>query len=195
MKIAIIGTHSTGKTTIIKMLHAQLQRQGIDSVVLPEFSRLCPHPINEGSTREAQAWIQEEQIQQEAAHSHQNNVLICDRATIDNFAYMHVATQGMGIRHYEARAVAHMQSYDAVFKTYKLPIPAIEDGIRTINDDFRDKIDNWIQYFLDKHSIPYYLLPQTIDYVTHIAFIKEILSQIKTRDASVINRFAQTIAR
>lgn len=179
MKIAIIGTHSTGKTTLIKLLHCELQLNGIDAYVLPEFSRLCPYPINEDSTLQAQAWIQQEQITQERLHHNDDRVLICDRATIDNFAYMHVAAKGMRVQHHEQRAVEHMSSYDAVFKTYKLPVPAKHDGIRTTNDEFRDKIDSWIEYFLYKHDLPFFLLPKTIDYMTHVDFIMATIEQIK----------------
>lgn len=177
MKIAIIGTHSTGKTTLIKLLHCELQMRGIPSVILPEFSRLCPFPINENTTMQAQNWIQEQQIKQEVQHYRQGKVLICDRATIDNFAYMYAAAKGMDVQEKERRAAEHMASYDLVFKTTKLDIAAEADGVRTTDSRFRNTIDTYIEYFLYKHDLPRYQLPHTIDYMTHVSYILDILMQ------------------
>lgn len=179
MKIAIIGTHSTGKTTLIKLLHCELQMRGITSSILPEFSRLCPFPINEETTLQAQEWIQQQQIKQEIQHYRQSKLLICDRATIDNFAYMYAAANGMDLTAQERRAAEHMASYDLVFKTTKLDIEAEADGIRTTATEFRNKIDKYIEYFLFKHDVARYQLPKTIDYTTHVNFMMDILMQQK----------------
>lgn len=168
MKIAIVGTHSTGKTTLIKLLHCEFQLRGINSLILPEFSRLCPYPINEQTTLKAQAWIQEQQISQEHLAQPKCDILICDRSTLDNYAYMHKAAQGRNTRNFEHRAALHMESYSAIFKTQKLNIAGTEDGVRTTEESFRQSIDTRIQYFLYKHEVPHIVLDQTIDYTQHI---------------------------
>ena len=168
MKIAIIGTHSTGKTTLIKLLHCELQLLGIQSKILPEFSRLCPYPINEQTTLDAQIWIQNQQISQEERIEKDCDVLICDRSTLDNYASMHMASDGQNTRNYEMRAAKHMESYGAVFKTQKLNIQGQEDGVRTTEEGFRTSIDKRIQYFLYKHNVPHIELAATIDYKQHI---------------------------
>lgn len=180
MKLALIGTHSTGKTTIIKHLAETLSHQGIKTTVLPEFARLCPFPIDESTTLDAQAWIQEQQIKEEAKHHNPHGVLICDRSTLDNFAYMHRAVNGKhDISAFEKRAAEHMKTYDAVFKTQKLALPAEDDGVRPVDSEtyesFRQHIDELIHHFFEKHHVSFHLLPAIDDYETHV---REIMDRI-----------------
>ncbi len=178
MKIALIGTHSTGKTTIIKHLAEALTNHGIKTTVLPEFARLCPFPIDESTTLDAQAWIQNQQILEEQKHHDPKGVLICDRATLDNFAYMHRAVGDKhDISEYEKRAAEHMKTYDAVFKTQKLNLPAEDDGVRPVEsvtyESFRQHIDELIHHFLAKHQVNFHLLPAIDDYEVHVGEIME----------------------
>ncbi len=175
MKIAIIGTHSTGKTTILENLSQYFEALGKEVIVLPEYARLCPFPINENSTLEAQKWILLSQITEENKIDHTNKILLSDRATIDNFAYLYRIGQSEAIENFERCAVAHMKTYDFVFKTQKLSLAAKEDGIRTTDLEFRDMIDRLITHLLLKHNIRHHNLSETIDYETHVHYIgKEI---------------------
>ena len=45
-------------------------------------------PINEGTTYDAQAWILHTQIAEEIAAAASNEVVICDRSVLDNYAYL-----------------------------------------------------------------------------------------------------------
>ncbi|MBT4153783.1 MAG: ATP-binding protein [Candidatus Magasanikbacteria bacterium] len=179
MKIAIIGTHSTGKTTLCKLLHAKLTLQQKEAYLMPEYVRMCPFPINEGTTLEAQQWILNQQMMQEGMyHTNDDKIIICDRATIDNFAYMHTAFADSehDIAPHEADAVRFMQTYDYVFKTHRLPIAAKADGIRTTNEAFRETIDTNLQKLLQKHSIATVPLQKTIDYDIHLKDILALIS-------------------
>ena len=158
MKIAIIGTHSTGKTTIGKCLSQTLQERGNRVHYLPELSRSCPMIVNEHTTIQAQEWILTHQVAHEAQTYENGAFLICDRATIDNF---------------EQHAVNHMGSYGMVFKTTKLDIDAMDDGFRSLDGTFRDEIDIIITNLLHKHGIRYHALPKSLKYQDHIDFILE----------------------
>lgn len=175
MKIAIIGTHSTGKTTLKEHIGNELAATGHSVAHLPEFARLCPFPINQTTTLEAQTWILEQQMLHEYI-AHQPGVfLLCDRATIDNFAYMHRATNGKDINGYENLAVDHMQTYDYVFKTTMLDIDPLYDKVRSTDGTFRQDIDNRITHFLHKHNIFHYALPATTDLHKHTEYIFGII--------------------
>lgn len=176
MKIAIIGTHSTGKTTLCKLLLAELQMRGYKAKLLPEFARKCPFPINEETTLEAQAWIQEEQIKQEALLHKEKEIMICDRASIDNLAYMQAAAKGSDILPFTNTAIAHAGSYAHLFKTSCLNLAAKEDGIRTTDGAFRSKIDEEISSLLDAHAIAYHTLAAHMDYTQHVQDMLEMLS-------------------
>ena len=184
MKIAIIGTHSTGKTTLIEHIAEMFSRQGKEILLLPEYARLCPFPINEGTTLEAQKWILLSQITEENKIEHEDKVLLTDRATIDNFAYMYRIGKTDAIENFERCAVAHMRTYDFVFKTQKLDLVAKEDGIRTTDFEFRDMIDRLITHLLKKHNIQYQLLPATAHYATHVEFVENVIGPLQQEKLS-----------
>ncbi|NCO04812.1 MAG: ATP-binding protein [Candidatus Magasanikbacteria bacterium] len=173
MKIAIIGTHSTGKTTLKNALAKQLQEQGHTVTHLPEFARLCPFPINEQTTVAAQAWILNEQISNEKQTYRPGMFLLCDRSTIDNFAYLYRAAHADEIQMYERLAAQHMKTYHAIFKTTRLDIDPVHDKVRSTDGTFREEIDTIIHNLIEKHSIPCHILPATTDINEHLAFIHQ----------------------
>ncbi|MBU0596764.1 ATP-binding protein [Patescibacteria group bacterium] len=177
MKIALIGTHSTGKTTIIKNLAQELNAIGKKTLLVPELARFCPMPINEEAPLEAQIWIQENQRQKEDELYEADSILLCDRSTLDNFAYMQRVANNADIHQFENLAVSHMNSYTLVFKTQKLDLAAKADGVRSVDESFRDEIDLKISNLLNKHRIYYYPLPPTIDYKVHVDFILKKIEQ------------------
>ncbi len=61
-KVAFIGTHGVGKTTLAYGLASRLKRRDVNLEVVVEVARRCPLPLNEGTTLEAQAWILHAQI-------------------------------------------------------------------------------------------------------------------------------------
>lgn len=177
MKIAIIGTHSTGKTTLIRKLGYVLEAHGYEIKFLEELSRKCPMPINEHTSFEAQLWIQTHQIREEHQLAQDNTVLLCDRSTLDNFAYLQRSSADKDLSEIEHTAADHMQTYDIIFKTYKLDIAAKEDGVRSTNDIFRDDIDTRILNLMATHDIPYHTLPASTDYNEHVQYILHTIQQ------------------
>jgi thymidylate kinase len=88
MKVAFIGTHGVGKTTLCFDLAAQLKRLDLGVELVKEVARRCPLPINEETTADAQAWILHTQIAEEVAAAARYEVVICDRSVLDNYAYL-----------------------------------------------------------------------------------------------------------
>ena len=64
-KIAFIGTHGVGKTTLCYDLAAALKKQGLGVDIVKEVARLSPLPINRQTSLEAQLWILTTQIAEE----------------------------------------------------------------------------------------------------------------------------------
>lgn len=182
MKIAILGTHSTGKTTLLNKLKVVLESLNHQVNVVPELARLCPFPINEETTMEAQEWIQEQQISQENQLYQPDKILLCDRSTLDNFAYFQRAgrLRNKDVSSWEQRAAYHMASYHFIFKTYKLELPATADGLRATDEEFRDEIDSSIHQLLDKHAVRYYLLDPSLDYDLHVRNMLKKLQPVLT---------------
>jgi nicotinamide riboside kinase len=87
-KIAFIGTHGVGKTVLTFSLTAKLRSLGIDADAVTEVSRLSPFPINEATTLDGQLWILAAQWRAELEASLRTALVVCDRALIDNYAYL-----------------------------------------------------------------------------------------------------------
>ncbi|MFA7314949.1 MAG: ATP-binding protein [Candidatus Magasanikbacteria bacterium] len=173
MKIAIIGAHSTGKTTLVNKLKEKLDSLGKKVIIIQELVRYCPFPINEETTIDAQKWIMNNQIAKEQEVNHSDKILITDRATIDNFAYLHRVADEETSRNYEQIAFDHSITYDLIFKTQKLNIAATEDGLRTTDEEFRSLIDSSINHFLKKHQVQFIPLKATTNYDVHVSDILE----------------------
>ena len=88
MKIAFIGTHGVGKTTLCFDVAARLKRLDLAVELVKEVARGCPLPINRDTTLDAQEWILHTQIAQEIAACARYQVVICDRSALDNYAYL-----------------------------------------------------------------------------------------------------------
>ena len=57
MKIGLVGSHGTGKSTLSYLLAGELQKRDYSVGLILETVRECPFPINEDSPLEAQLWM------------------------------------------------------------------------------------------------------------------------------------------
>src|SRR5512140_1920303 len=94
MKVAFIGTHGVGKTTLCYDLAAALKKRDLSVELVREVARECPLPINRETTLKAQAWILHTQIAWELQAEAKADVVFCDRAVLDNYCYMKRAFAG-----------------------------------------------------------------------------------------------------
>ncbi len=151
VKVAFVGTHGVGKTTLCFDVAAQLKRLDVSVDIVREVARRCPLPINEATTLDAQLWILHTQIAEEIEATALYDVVICDRSALDNYAYL-VARVG---RRPELEAlVAHwVRSYDALFKVPVLDAPAF-DGKRAVSPTFQLEIDGIIDALIADYGVP-----------------------------------------
>ena len=114
MKLAFIGTHGTGKTTLCYDVTAGLKRQGLNADMVKEVARLSPLPINRKTSLDAQTWILMTQVAEEIRSGSAHDVVVCDRSVLDNYAYMVLSC---GRQKPIERFVDHwMKSYDVLIK-------------------------------------------------------------------------------
>jgi thymidylate kinase len=138
MKIAFIGSHGVGKTTLCYDLAARLKRQDRAVDLVAEVARSSPLPINRDTTLSAQAWILHTQIAREIAAEAQNDIVICDRSVLDNYAYLvHQAGRQSG---YDALVRECVTTYDGLFKVPITAAPSF-DGKRDVSEIFQRDID------------------------------------------------------
>jgi thymidylate kinase len=152
MKLAFIGTHGVGKTTLCYDLAAALKRQGVNVDMVKEVARLSPLPINRKTSLEAQTWILTTQVAEEIRSATQADVVVCDRSVLDNYAYM---TFACGRQKPIERFVEYwLKTYDLLFK---VPISgaASPDGVRDTDEFFMRNIDTLVDTLLAEKKVAY----------------------------------------
>ena len=153
-KIAFIGTHGTGKTTLAHELVSDLKKQGLDADFLGEVARSCPFPINEEATKKSQFWIILSQIIKEMENEDKTEVLICDRSVLDPYVY-YVSKFGR-VRAIEDLVKKHLSTYSMLIKVPIKPGLLREDKVRSTNPEFQNKIDSLMNKLLKSMKINYY---------------------------------------
>jgi nicotinamide riboside kinase len=150
VKIAFIGSHGVGKTTLCFDLASRLKRHDMAVDIVKEVARACPLPVNRDTTLEAQAWILHTQIAHEIAAGSQYEVVICDRSVLDNYAYL---VQRAGRRaEYDALVGEWVRTYDGLFKVPVLHPPSF-DGRRDVSGAFQAEIDQAIDALLESFAV------------------------------------------
>ncbi len=155
MKIAFIGTHGVGKTTLCFDLAARLKRLDLNVDIVREVARHCPLPINQQTTLEAQAWILHTQIAQEINAGNLFDTVVCDRSVLDNYAYL---VHRLGRRsEYDPLVETWVSTYDALFKVPILQPPSF-DGTRALSATFQSEIDELIDELVEAFGASSYRL-------------------------------------
>jgi nicotinamide riboside kinase len=145
MKLAFIGTHGVGKTTLCYELAFLLKRDGVHVDIVKEVARLAPLPINRQTSVEAQTWILATQVAEEIRSASAHQVVVCDRSVLDNYAYMVLACGRQ--RAYEPFVAHWLKTYDMLFKVPILGTPS-PDGVRDTDEFFMRSIDQLVDTLL-----------------------------------------------
>jgi len=133
-KIAFIGTHGVGKTTLCYGLAARLKRRDVALDIVHETARRCPLPINSATTEAAQRWILHTQIAEETVAAARYPVVICDRSVLDNYVYYLLAA---GADPTLDRLVGDwLETYTLLVHVPLLVLPQ-PDGIRATDPNFQ----------------------------------------------------------
>src|SRR5688572_10911987 len=152
-KIAFIGSHSVRKSNAVHAFASTIGRAGRSVEVGREVVRFNPLGLNEGATPEAQLWVLVSQVQQELELASRAEVLVTDRSVVDNFAYYLRVTGGEDPFSVEPLIRRWAATYDLSVRL--LPDVGLQaDGVRSMNDEFRDGIEA----ILDR-ILPIYLAP------------------------------------
>lgn len=158
MKIAFIGSHGVGKTTLCFDIASLLKRRGVHVDMVKEVARLSPLPINRKTSLEAQTWILTSQVAEEIRSQSHADVVVCDRSVLDNYAYMVLACGRQ--RPVERFVDWWMRTYDLLFK---VPVPGDEaaqaDGFRDTDAFFIRSIDQLVDTLLAEKKLEHVALP------------------------------------
>jgi nicotinamide riboside kinase len=88
LKLALIGTHGVGKTTLAYEICSFLKKADYNVELVTEVARRSPLPVNEATTLEGQLWILHAQIAAEIEAAARAPHVICDRSALDNYCYL-----------------------------------------------------------------------------------------------------------
>jgi len=156
LKVAFVGAHGVGKTTLCFELAAKLKRRDLRVDIVKEVARSCPLPLNRDTTVDAQAWILHTQIAREIEEMTHHDVIVCDRAVLDNYAYL-VEKFGR-IRVFDELVASWLPTYGLLVK-----VPIIEgprfDGIRDTGADYQQEIDRVLEKLLRDFRVDCVRLP------------------------------------
>jgi nicotinamide riboside kinase len=155
-KIAFIGTHGVGKTTLCYDLAAALKKQGVVVDIVKEVARLSPLPINRQTSLDAQMWILSTQIAEEIRSAVHHDVVVCDRSVLDNYAYLVLATRRQ--RWLEPLVNRWMKTYDLLVKVPIVGSPS-DDGVRDTDELFMRSIDSLVDELLAERKLECERLP------------------------------------
>lgn len=88
LKLALIGTHGVGKTTLAYEICSLLKKAHYNVDLVTEVARRSPFPVNAATTIEGQLWILHAQIAAELDAARSAPHVIADRAVLDNYCYL-----------------------------------------------------------------------------------------------------------
>jgi nicotinamide riboside kinase len=142
-KVAFIGTHGVGKTTLCYGLAARLKGRDVSLDVVHEVARRCPLPINEETSVAAQSWILHTQIAEELVAQTRYPVVLCDRSVLDNYVYLLLAAGRQDAL--EDLLGAWMASYDLLVHVPVLETPS-PDGIRSASPTFQRAVEERLEH-------------------------------------------------
>jgi nicotinamide riboside kinase len=133
-KVAFIGSHGVGKTTLCYGLAARLKARDVVLEIVHEVARRCPLPINEATGLASQAWILHTQIAEEIVAAERYPVVLCDRSALDNYVYLLLAAGRQ--EKLESLVDGWLATYDLLVLVPVTTAPS-PDGLRATDPTFQ----------------------------------------------------------
>lgn len=160
MKIAIIGTHGVGKTTLCKKLQLDFESCGQEAFLITETVRDTPFPVNADFTPECALWVFGTQLKRELEACLKNDIVICDRSIIDSLIY----ARALNIRSETLElcfrvAVEWMKTYDTIVYVTMDGTEIYNDGFRSTDEKFQKDVQREFTSWLYSQELS---LPLTI---------------------------------
>lgn len=157
-KISIIGTQSSGKTTLAKELSQKLK--------LPMITEIARRWNIEKVSQIELVDIQKEMLNIQILEENKYEQFISDRGTIDNLSYwLHnvadIVSYGENKR-YQMKALMNVGKYSHIF-LLKPEFYPVNDGFRNTNIIYQLQIAEVIDTIIRLYGIKYYRLTGTIE--------------------------------
>lgn len=152
LRVALVGSHGTGKTTLLRSLEERARSEGVDLLALPEAPReVCrragdPEFFRRGRNaplRQALLLVQH-LIEESRSLADGPDVLLMDRALLDYWVYTSTLFGEQLVRDgvhdlLEALVLEHCRTYD-LFLFVPVEFAPVDDGVREADPDFQQRI-------------------------------------------------------
>lgn len=171
MRIGFCGTQSVGKTTLVNALRELPEFAGYEfKTERSKYLRDLGIPLNTDSTLKGQIIFFAERSSELFAEN-----MITDRTVIDVMAFTRLA---VSIPYFMADAlndaVSHLiREYDYIFYVSPEGVELEDNGVRTIDVKYRNKVDKEIQQLILRHR------PKFRNYAVLSGTIEERIEKIK----------------
>ena len=150
-KIALVGASSTGKTTVYQLLKSQFPRWEFVNESTRTVARYG-FPINELGTTETQLAISNFHL--EALLKPYNTVL--DRCYLDLVVYSrHMPGLSQPGLDFIIDTWARVQSEYTHFVYFPIEFKSVDDGVRSVNEEWREGVDREFKNELIRSNIDY----------------------------------------
>jgi nicotinamide riboside kinase len=150
-RVALVGASSTGKTTVYQLLKSKLPKYEF----INESTRTVASygfPINELGTSETQLAISSFHLE---ALLRPGNILL-DRCYMDLLVYSRFMDKISVETYNYIEATWNRLKHEYTHYIYfPIEFKSVDDGVRSVNEEWREKIDNEFQLLLDGVRKPY----------------------------------------
>lgn len=157
MRIAIVGSHGVGKTTLSIKLSNHFGFARIPDIVREAHEK--KFVINEETPPESQFWILSKQIELER---NTPQPWIADKTLFDNIIYGNVILKDQKVKEVIADIVIKEARYD-VMLYIPIEFAIADDGLRSLNSEFQAMIDSSYVEFLDQNNFQYHAVRGTVE--------------------------------
>ncbi|MER0476909.1 AAA family ATPase [Streptomyces sp. Edi2] len=165
IRIGVLGTHSTGKTTLLKRIEMELRAQG---VTVARTGRLAKRAASIGlpkmqhHTSASTEWIITQGIADQLAAAAQGaDVVLVDRASLDALAYLHAALEYRSERldrleneRLRILAATQLPQYDLLLASVLDPRVPVDTG-HDYDARYRLLVDRHVHGLLEEEQIPH----------------------------------------
>lgn len=164
MKIAIVGAHGSGKSTIISSVYSQLKKNNSRVFVAPEVARSSLFLAANDKTPKMQMDLFGRQISSEMTNSRNCNILLCDRSVFDILMYTRLFFEQdeeaiMYSKSMSLFCKDYASTYDHIFLTSQYyPPNSVKDDIRPKDENLQKKAGEKLKNILDEFSVKYTIL-------------------------------------
>lgn len=153
MKIAIVWSHGTGKSSLLDAIPRPVENkiQEVARKIITEIW-ILPQDMEKRQKEIFQIKVYEEQREQEKHHVH----FVSDRGVYDNLAYVSFVSEPL-YKLLLADAKATHRWYDRVFYI-PIEFPLVSDWVRFDNVSFQKEVDTRILEIMDLFKVEYRII-------------------------------------